>query len=140
MFTLNWTDNIQNMVSYHKTHPQHADGSAMSPKRQKKTDTPKNSPTKLLPAIILFDFCAAFPSVAHELILLICRAMGFPKGLLNCLKFLYEDNQFSYRGDNSDKILYQIDSGIIQGCPLSGSIFVMTVDPFLRLLQKTFPN
>ena len=28
-------------------------------------------------------------------------------------------------------------SGIIQGCPLSGSIFVLCVDPFLRILQRT---
>ena len=66
--------------------------------------------------------------------------MGLPEGLLNYLKFLYEDNQCIYRGDETDKNLYRIDSGIIQGCPLSGSIFVMTVDPFLRLLRKTLPS
>ena len=85
----------------------------------------------------MFDFCAAFPSVAHELILTICKAMGLPEGLQNYLKFLYEDNQCIYKGGETDKVLYRIDSGIIQGCPLSGSIFVMTVDPFLRLLKKT---
>ena len=112
----------------------------MSQERQKRAETPKITTTKLLPAIILFDFCAAFPSVAHELILMICKAMGSPEGLLNYLKFLYEGNQCLYRGDDSDTPLYRVDSGIIQGCPLSGAIFVMTVDPCLRLLQKTLPS
>ena len=49
------------------------------PKEQKETNTPKSPPTNSLPAIILFDFCAAFPSVAHELILIICKA-GPPRG------------------------------------------------------------
>ena len=39
---------------------------------------------------------------AHELILMICKAMGFLEGLLNYLRFLYEDNQCLYRGDDSD--------------------------------------
>ena len=66
--------------------------------------------------------------------------MGFLEGLLSYLKFRYEDNQCLYRGDESDKPLCRIESGIIQGCPLSGSIFAMAVDPFLRLLQKTLPS
>ncbi len=67
--------------------------------------------------------------------MIVCKAMGLPEVLLNYFKSLYEDDQCIHRGDETDKILYRIDSGIIQGCPLSGSIFVMAVDPFLRLLK-----
>ena len=78
--------------------------------------------------------------MAHELIFLICKGIGLPEGLLNNIESLYENNQCIYRGDNSTKTLYQIISGIKQGCPLSGSIFVLTVDPFLRLLERTLPD
>ena len=61
--------------------------------------------------------------------------MGLPEG-----PSLYEENLCIYRGGEADKTLYRIESGIIQGCPLSGSIFVVTVDPFLRLLKKTLPS
>lgn len=63
-----------------------------------------------------------------------------PDGLLNYIKSLYEDNPCIYRGDGTTKTLYQIMSGIIQGCPLSGSVFVMVVDPLLRLLKKSLPD
>ena len=111
------------------------------PRTSRRTATvPSTQPVKELPAIILFDFCAAFPSVAHELIMIICGAMGLPEGLLNYIRSLYEDNVCIYRGCASDRTLYKIESGIIQGCPLSGSIFVLTVDPFLKLLKKTIPS
>ncbi len=112
------------------------------PQRTRKTGTSVAShpPVSDLPAIILFDFCAAFPSVAHDLIMIICRAMGLPEGFLNYLESLHEDNLCIYRGGDTDKTLYKIESGIIQGCPLSGSIFVLTVDPFLQLLKRTIPS
>ena len=72
--------------------------------------------------------------------MIICGAMGLPEGLLNYIRSLYEDNVCIYRGCASDRTLYKIESGIIQGCPLSGSIFVLTVDPFLQLLKKTIPS
>ena len=105
-----------------------------------RTSAASTPPVKDLPAIILFDFCAAFPSVAHELIMIICSAMGLPEGLLYYIRSLYRNNVCIYRGSDSDRTLYKIESGIIQGCPLSGSIFVLTVDPFLQLLKRTIPS
>ena len=45
----------------------------------KRGETPK---PKNISAIALLDFCAAFPSFAHEFIFLVLRALGFPSGLL----------------------------------------------------------
>jgi hypothetical protein len=119
-----------------------ADAAKLPPPKTRKTEAcaTKSLSLKGLPAIIQFDVYAAFPSVAHELSMIICRAMGLPEGLLNYVKSLYEDNMCICRGGDADKTLYKIESGIIQGCPLSGSIFVLTVDPFLRLLKKTLPS
>ena len=38
------------------------------------------------------------------------------------------------------KLLYGIRSGIIHGCPFSGSIFVIVVDPLLRPLKNSLPE
>ena len=58
-------------------------------------------------------------------------------GLLERFQTLYSNNKFFYRSEGKAKLLYEILSGIIQGCPLSGSICVIVVDPFLRLFKKS---
>ena len=65
------------------------------------------------------------------------RRNGVPAELTNYVKTLYANNKCHYRGEGKAKLLYGILSGIIQGCPLSGSVFVIVVDPFLRLLRKS---
>jgi hypothetical protein len=87
------------------------------------------------PALIFFDFCAAFPSVAHALIFLVFNAIGLPEGLINYFRALYADNLCFGCFEGEFILLYSILSGIIQGCPASGTIFVLVVDPFLRLLK-----
>ena len=71
---------------------------------------------------------------------MICEGMGLPEGLICYIKSLYTNNKFFYRGDGKTKMLYEILSGIIEGCPLLGSIFDIVVDPSLRLLKKSRPN
>ena len=94
-----------------------------------------NLPIALHPALLFFDFCAAFPSVAHALIFLVLEAIGLPRGLTNYFKSLYADNNCYGCFDGKLLFLYVIKSGIIQGCPASGTIFVLVLDPFLRLLK-----
>jgi hypothetical protein len=96
----------------------------------------KDLPVAKHPALILFDFCAAFPSVAHALIFMILDALGLPEGLINYFKALYVDNACYACLDGDVIFLYNILSGIIQGCPASGTIVVMVADPFLRSLKN----
>lgn len=70
-------------------------------------------------AVILFDFCAAFPSMAHQLIFMSCEGMRLPDGLIKYIKSLYTNNKYLYRGDEKTKIV---------------------VDPFLRLLKNPLPD
>mgnify|MGYP002176331320 FL=1 len=89
---------------------------------------------------MFFDFCAAFPSVAHAFIFIILETIKIPIGLLNFFRGLDHNNRCFADFGNGTQFLYDILSGIIQGCPLSGSIFVLTVDPFLQLLKRTIPS
>ena len=84
------------------------------------------------PFLAFFDFCAAFPSIAHTFIFIVLEAVGLPQGLINFFKTLYTNNR-CYSTFNGQTVFLYILSGIIQGCPASGTIFVIAVDPFLRL-------
>ena len=84
----------------------------------------------------LYDFCAAFPSIAHDFMFIIFTALGLLEGLLAFLKALSTNNRGFGRFDGLTVCFYDILSGIIQGCPASGSLFVLSVDGFLRLLNS----
>jgi hypothetical protein len=88
-----------------------------------------------MPILNLYDFCAAFPSVAHEFIFIVLTALDIPQGLLMFLKSLYSNINCVSCFDGVTIFLYLIQSGIIQGCPASGSIFVLVVDGFLKALN-----
>ena len=92
---------------------------------------PAKSVAPGLPCIALFDFAAAFPSIAHVWIWAAIGALGLPGGLVDLLKAVYHAN-VAYTRDGQDLIeLYEILSGILQGCPGSGTIFTWCLDPFL---------
>ena len=56
------------------------------------------------------------------------------------LKGLYHDHQVQIRlGGNLYKG-FMVNSGIKQGCPASGSLFALLMDPFLRYLLCKIPR
>ena len=89
-----------------------------------------------IPLLTLYDFCAAFPSIVHNYIFMVLVAAGLPTGLINFFRALYHNNRCFATFDGEVIFLYKILSGIIQGCPASGTVFVICVDPFLRLLNE----
>ena len=93
-------------------------------------------PVDLLPLLLLFDFAAAFPSLAHDFIFAMLQFHEVPVGLDLFLRALYYNNRCYAVFDGVRHFLYTIYSGILQGCPVSGSLFVMAIDPFLRMLRK----
>ena len=89
-----------------------------------------------VPVLVLFDFAAAFPSVAHSYLFLTLTAMHFPIGYINHVKNLYSNNHAYYKQDGNSTFIFIIVTGILQGCPLSGLLFAVAIDPFLRHLQS----
>ena len=89
-----------------------------------------------LPIIALFDYASAFPSVARAWILAVLRVIKIPQGVLNAFQALYSGNEgFSTTGGLVVWI-FSVTCGVLQGCPFSGSLFVIAIDPLLHLFEK----
>jgi hypothetical protein len=81
---------------------------------------------------IFFDFCTAFPALAHRWIFLVLDAMLVPLQITDSIRKLYNacSARMMFNGNLVGNI--QILSGIKQGCPMSGSIFALAIDPLIR--------
>ena len=90
---------------------------------------------KDLPGLVLFDFAAAFPSVAWCWMFAALRAAAIPESLLLLIKGMYEDVTAGTSASDED-FLFFILSGVLQGCPLSGSIFCVCIDPMLWAIKE----
>ena len=95
---------------------------------------------KYLPLTVLFDFAAAFPSVAHKWIRSVLKKIRIPQGMLNAFNVLYQDNEGVAKVGNLLKWLFSVKCGVLQGCPLSGTLFVIAIDPLLTLFEHYIYN
>ena len=88
-----------------------------------------------LPLLVLYDFASAFPSVAHAWLFCVLRAIRLWPGFYTAIHRLYQDNH-TYASDGGFLIyMFPILCGILQGCPLSGSLFVLVIDPLLWMFR-----
>ena len=84
--------------------------------------------------MLLFDFRAAFPSVAHDMIWDTLELTGVDKDFIRVVREFYHNNRhiLKLRGMTFDGIV--VESGVRQGCPLSGLLFAMCVDALITRL------
>jgi endonuclease/exonuclease/phosphatase family metal-dependent hydrolase len=90
--------------------------------------------------IILFDFVSAFPSLSHDFIFAALHRLGVPPWMLRAIHALYTDctGTIMLGGETTADI--SITAGIKQGCPASGTIFALALDPFIRMLCLRLPR
>lgn len=101
------------------------------PHRRRAADLPACSP-----AIVLFDFAAAFPSVDRRYMRHCLRAMHLPPGMRAAVDALYTPSRnFFGRPTGPDAPSYESATGTPPGCPLSGSVFSICTTPLLRMLS-----
>ena len=93
-----------------------------------------------LPLTVLFDFAAAFPSVAHKWIRSVLKKIKIPQGMLNAFNVLYANNEGVAKVGNLMKWIFSVKCGVLQGCPLSGTLFVLAIDPLLTLFEHHIHN
>ena len=91
-------------------------------------------------AIILFDFKAAFPSIAPEYLFEALRHMGLPQNAINFVTSLYDRNmcQVSYKGQQYEG--FGMTSGVRQGCPLSPLLYAIAADALLEKVSALIPD
>jgi hypothetical protein len=90
--------------------------------------------------IALLDLAAAFPSLAHSWIFAVLRQMGVPRFFRRALAKLYRKVDITLLFGGTMTAGFAATSGIKQGCPASGSLFALALDPFLRLLCARLPG
>jgi len=90
---------------------------------------------KMIPILVLFDFAAAFPSISHAWLRAVLVAVNIPRGLLNLFNKLYSKNEAYMCSHGCIKWLFTVLSGVLQGCPFSGSLFVIAMDPLLHMFK-----
>ena len=83
-------------------------------------------------AIVLLDFKAAFPSVAHDYIWEALTCIGIPASPINALRCFYAGNRHEIKIDGQYYPSFTATSGMRQGCPLSGILFALCADLLLR--------
>jgi hypothetical protein len=84
------------------------------------------------PLFAFFDFQTAFPSVAHSWVMDSCRSCGLPNAFLVLLDNLYQGNFAVAASADGWAALWLYSCGVLQGCPLSGFVFVVATDAMLR--------
>lgn len=77
------------------------------------------------------DFAAAFPSLSRKFIFVVLRAMRLPHGLLHLIEKLYRDLGAGVLLNGAEACRIKPASGIKQGCPLSGALLALCLDPFI---------
>ena len=91
-------------------------------------------------ALILFDFAAAFPSIARSYMWLVLTIIGIPEYIIAALKALYTDNHHFLVFRGRYFYAFRGAAGVRQGCPASTSLFVMVTDPIIRALCLRIPR
>ena len=87
-------------------------------------------------AAVFFDFATAFPAIAHAWLFMVLRAIGVPPNVLLLIAALYADCEALIVLNGQVVNMFSVASGIKQGCPLSGTIFALAIDPLIRALTS----
>ena len=90
--------------------------------------------------MVSFDIEAAFPSLDHSFMWEVLNKYNIPKEFINILRCLYAHHRVQMRVLGEVVEGFPVESGIKQGCPASGSLFVLCLDPFIRLLLEKIPR
>jgi hypothetical protein len=89
-----------------------------------------------MPAMAFFDFRAAFPSVQHAWLFFVLVHMGLPTRIVEAIRKLYNNCIVHLVFGGARHPGFKLLSGIKQGCPLSGTIFALALDPFMRMVMS----
>ncbi|CAF3799993.1 unnamed protein product [Rotaria socialis] len=86
--------------------------------------------------ITMWDQEKAFDRVNHLYFFEVLRQFGFGNNFINMIKLLYTNSIFTIKFNNilSEKVFF--NSGIRQGCSLSGYLYVLCLELLLNLIRK----
>ncbi|EEC01311.1 reverse transcriptase, putative [Ixodes scapularis] len=100
---------------------------------QERLDRARTSGGQLCVAFL--DFANAFGSVAHNALIEAVRGAGAGEAFASIVQDLYQDNITTVAAEEGTTEPISIAAGIRQGCPLSGLLFNLVLDPVIRAVQ-----
>ena len=87
-----------------------------------------------IPAVMLYDFCNAFPTLLHERMWLVLNVLCLPKPLLKVIECLYTSIKAYSSGIGDGSFLFEVFGGVGTGCTLSSILFLLCCNPFIFLM------
>jgi hypothetical protein len=70
----------------------------------------------------------------------VLHAMQVPGRVIKVVEQLYNRCKAIVRHEGASESAFLMESGIKQGCPASGSLFALALDPFVRMLLARLPS
>ena len=87
--------------------------------------------------ITYIDFRNAFGSIDHTRLLTLMEDLGYPQDAVELIGNIYTNSTTSFLGNHFGTTpLIHINRGTIQGDTLSPYLFIISLDPLLRWLEK----
>ena len=77
-----------------------------------------------------------FDNVDHDYLFNVMRAMGFGDKFISYLHLLYSSAESHIKVCGSLTAPFPFVKGIRQGCPLSGLLYTVAIEPFLNTIRK----
>lgn len=77
----------------------------------------------------------AFDWVGHEYLFNVLKAFGFGENVISWIKILYEDASVMLKIGGGLSCTISVKRGIRQGCPLSGQLYSLAIEPLLCKLR-----
>lgn len=96
----------------------------------------KNHQTAPL-AILSLDLSKAFDRVNHNFLFAVMEKMGFGSLYLQRIKTLYTNAKCMVRVTHTLTSPFTLSKGIRQGCPLSGQLYAISLEPLIKALMNT---
>ena len=90
--------------------------------------------------MIFVDFQKAFDSIHRETLWKIMESYGIPEKLIKIIKALYKDTKVAVIHNGNKTDWFDIQSGVKQGCVMSGFLFLLVVDWVMRRTTEDKPR
>ena len=82
--------------------------------------------------IVFVDFEKAFDSVFREALWTILKGYGFPEKIIRLIRCLYDGFECTVLHEGEFSRFFVVETGVKQGCLLSGLLFVVIIDWLMR--------
>ena len=91
-------------------------------------------------ALCYLDQKKAFDSIDHDYLLKTLQTMGFGEHFVSLIRLLYTDVQSTVKVQSTLTAPLPFERGIRQGCPLSGLLYSIAIEPLLHTIRRNLQN